>query len=158
MLRLAGSQFRAIHILARFIDYSGKDGLFRKMRVALIDGAPFVCHMGVSSNWMIHYLNAGMYEEEWKREEEASFMAGFDVFAQRHRAALEAIWQRTKLDYLCIDCAETPDGQLLVFEIDHAMVVHAMDSEAMFPYKQVHMLKVKEAFRDYLFRLTAAPR
>jgi hypothetical protein len=71
--------------LARFIDYSGKDGLFRKMRVALIDGAPFVCHMGVSSNWMIHYLNAGMYEEEWKREEEASFMAGFDVFAQRHR-------------------------------------------------------------------------
>jgi hypothetical protein len=144
--------------LSRFIDYSGKDGLFRKMRVALIDGAPFACHMGISSNWMIHYLNAGMYEEAWKREEEAGFMACFDVFVQRHRAALAAIWQRTKLDYLCIDCAETPDGQLLVFEIDHAMVVHAMDSEAMFPYKQVHMLKVKAAFRDYLFRLTAAQR
>ena len=99
-----------------------------------------------------------MYEEAWKREEEARFMACFDVFAQRHRAALAAIWQRTQLDYLCIDCAETPDGGLLVFEIDHAMVVHAMDSEAMFPYKQVHMLKVKAAFRDYLFRLTAAQK
>jgi len=142
--------------LSRFIDYSGKDGLFRKMRVALIDGKPYACHMGVSSHWMIHYLNAGMYEEAWRREEEAHFMEDFGNFAKRHRSALEAIYQRTQLDYLCIDCAETPDGQLLIFEIDHAMVVHAMDTEAMFPYKQTHMLKVKNAFRDYLFRLTAA--
>jgi len=141
--------------LSRFVDYSGKDGLFRKMRVALIDGKPFACHMGVSSNWMIHYLNAGMYEEAWKREEEARFMDEFDAFAERHRSALEAIYRRTQLDYLCIDCAETPDAQLLIFEIDHAMVVHAMDTEAMFPYKQTHMLKVRNAFRDYLFRLTA---
>ena len=142
--------------LSRFIDYSGKDGLFRKMRVALIDGKPYACHMGVSSHWMIHYLNAGMYEEAWKREEEARFMDAFDDFAERHRLALEAIYQRTQLDYLCIDCAETSDGQLLIFEIDHAMVVHAMDTEAMFPYKQMHMLKVKNAFRDYLIRLAAA--
>lgn len=141
--------------LSRFIDYRSADGLFRKMRVALIDGKPFACHMGVSSHWMIHYLNAGMYEEAWKREDEARFMDDFDAFAERHRTALEAIYQRTQLDYLCIDCAETPDGQLLIFEIDHAMVVHAMDAEAMFPYKQTHMLKVKNAFRDYLFRLTA---
>jgi hypothetical protein len=141
--------------LSRFIDYSGKDGLFRKMRVALIDGAPFACHMAVSSNWMIHYVNAGMYEEAWKREEEASFMAHFDDFAQRHRMALNAIFSRTKLDYLCIDCAETTDGQLFVFEIDHAMVVHSMDPEDQFPYKQFHMQKVKNAFRDFLLRLTA---
>ena len=142
--------------LSRFIDYRSADGLFRKMRVALIDGAAFACHMGVSSHWMIHYLNAGMYEEAWKREDEARFMANFDDFAQRHHLALQAICQRTRLDYLCIDCAETPDGRLLVFEIDHAMVVHAMDTEDLFPYKQTHMLKVKDAFRDYLLRLTAA--
>jgi hypothetical protein len=141
--------------LSRFIDYSGKDGLFRKMRVALIDGAPFACHMAVSSSWMVHYVNAGMYEEAWKREEEASFMAHFDDFAQRHRVALDAIFRRTKLDYVCIDCAETRDGQLLVFEIDHVMVVHSMDPEHQFPYKQLHMQKVKDAFRNFLFRLTA---
>jgi hypothetical protein len=144
--------------VSRFIDYRSADGLFRKMRVALIDGVPFACHMGVSSHWMIHYLNAGMYDEAWKREDEAAFMAGFDDFAQHHRAALQAIAERTQLDYVCIDCAQTPDGQLLVFEIDHAMVVHAMDTEAMFPYKQQHMLKVRSAWRDYLLRLTASAR
>lgn len=141
--------------LSRFIDYSGADGQFRKMRVALIDGMPFACHMAVSAHWMIHYVNAGMYEEAWKRAEEVAFMTHFDDFVQRHRLALAAIYSRTQLDYLCIDCAQTPDGQLLVFEIDHAMVVHAMDLEDQFPYKQIHMLKVKNAFRDFLIRLTA---
>jgi hypothetical protein len=140
--------------LSPFIDYSGKDGLFRKFRVVLVDGKPFASHMGVSSNWMIHYVNAGMYEDAKKREEEAAFMEHFDNFALRHRAALDAIYQRTKLDYVCIDCAETQDGQLLIFEIDHTMVVHAMDPEQLFPYKQFHMLKVKNAFREYLTRLT----
>ena len=140
--------------ISPFIDYSGKDGLFRKFRVVLVDGKPYASHMGISSNWMIHYVNAGMYEDAAKRVEEASFMQHFDEFAARHRAALDAIYQRTKLDYLCIDCAETRDGHLLIFEIDHTMVVHAMDLESLFPYKQVHMLKVKTAFRDFLFRLT----
>jgi hypothetical protein len=104
---------------------------------------------------MIHYVNAGMYEDTWKREQEASFMVHFDEFAKRHELALDAIFRRTKLDYLCIDCAETQDGQLLVFEIDHVMVVHSMDPEDQFPYKQIHMQKVKDAFRDFLLRLTA---
>lgn len=142
--------------LSNFIDYSGPDGLFRKLRVALIDGRPFACHMGVSSHWMIHYLNAGMYEDAAKRAAELAFMDGFADFAARHATALEAIHRRAGLDYLCIDCAETRDGELLIFEIDHAMVVHAMDPEELFPYKQVHMLKVKQAFEDYLYRLQAS--
>ncbi len=140
--------------LSRFIDYRNDDGLFRKVRVVLINGRAYACHMAVSSNWMVHYVNADMYEDAAKRAEEATFMANFDGFVDRHRSALEAIYQRTLLDYLCIDCAETRDGQLLVFEIDHAMVVHAMDPEDLFPYKRQHMQKVKYAFRDFLLRLT----
>lgn len=139
--------------LSRFIDYSGHDGQFRKFRIALIGGKPFACHMAVSSNWMVHYVNAGMYEDADKRAEEARFMANFDDFAQRHRAALTAIHQRMKLDYFCIDCAETKDGKLLVFEADHVMVVHAMDEEYLFPYKQVHMMKVQSGFHDFLLNL-----
>jgi len=149
--RVDGADF----FISRFIDYSGKDGLFRKFRVALIDGAPFACHMAVSSNWMVHYVNAGMYEDAQKRAEEASFMAHFGDFAQRHRLALDAICRRTGLDYLCIDCAETREGELLVFEIDHVMVVHDMDPDALFPYKHLHMQKVQKAFRDFLVRLTS---
>ena len=141
--------------LSPFIDYSGPDGLFRKYRVALIQGQAFACHMAVSSHWMVHYVNAGMYEDAQKREEEALFMLHFDDFLLRHGDALKAISQRTQLDYLCIDCAQTPQGELLVFEIDHAMVVHAMDSEQLFPHKQTHMLKVKLAFRELVLRLHA---
>jgi len=111
--------------------------------------------MAVSTNWMIHYVNAGMYEEAWKRAEELAFMEGFEAFKQRHNAALQAIANAIPLDYLCIDCAETPLGELLVFEVDHAMVIHAMDTEAQFPYKQIHMQKVKNAFRDLLLRRMA---
>jgi phosphoserine aminotransferase len=138
--------------LSPFIDYSGPDGLFRKYRVALIDGAAYACHMAVSSNWMVHYVNAGMYEEPRKRAEEAAFMANFDDFAKRHRQALEAIGRRTKLDYLVIDCAETADGELLVFEIGNAMIVHDMDPPELFAYKRLPMRKVKTAFRDFLLR------
>lgn len=140
--------------LSRFIDYSSYDGLFRKFRIVLIDGTPYACHMAVSSNWMVHYVNAGMYEHVHKREEEDAFMADFGAFARRHHAALQAVHSRIRLDYLCIDCAETPDGLLLIFEADHVMVVHAMDPEDMFPYKQTHIRKIRQGFRDYLFSLT----
>jgi hypothetical protein len=45
-----------------------------------------------------------------------------------------------------MDCAETRTGELLLFEIDHGGVVHAMDVESIFPYKNDHIRKAKEAF------------
>ena len=139
-----------VFFLSQFIDYSGDDGQFRKYRVVLIDGKPYACHMGISSHWMIHYVNAGMYEDAAKRAEEAVFLNNFAEFAERHKAALDAIYQRTGLDYLGIDCAETKDGQFLVFEIDPAMVIHAMDDDVLFPNKQIPMRKVTDAFRNLL--------
>lgn len=146
---LAAAEF----FVSPFVDYRSPDGQFRKFRVALIDGQPFACHMAVSSHWMIHYLNAGMADSASKRAEEERFMVGFDDgFARRHAAALLAIHQRIGLDYLCIDCAEMPDGRLLIFEVDHAMVVHALDPVDVYPYKQPQMQKVFRAFREMLGR------
>jgi hypothetical protein len=139
-----------VFFLSQFIDYSGDDGQYRKFRVVLIDGKPYACHMGISSHWMIHYVNAGMYEDAAKRAEEAVFLNTFADFAERHKVALDTIYQRSGLDYLGIDCAETKDGQFLVFEIDPAMVIHAMDDEVLFPNKQIHMSKVINAFRNLL--------
>jgi glutathione synthase/RimK-type ligase-like ATP-grasp enzyme len=137
--------------VSRFVDYRGAGGMFRKYRIALIAGRPFVCHFAVSSHWMIHYLNAGMAESAEKRAEEAHCMATFDTeFALRHAAALQQIDSRMGLPYLGIDCAETPDGKLLIFEVDNAMIVHAMDAEDMYPYKKPAMRKVFTAFRALL--------
>jgi glutathione synthase/RimK-type ligase-like ATP-grasp enzyme len=136
-----------------FIDYRQPDGLFRKYRVSLIDGRPYLSHLAISSHWMIHYLNAGMAESAAKREEEARVMATFDDdFARRHGEAFRAIGERIGLDYLGIDCGETPDGRLLVFEADNSMVVHAMDPVDLYPYKVPQMRRVFTAFRDMLAR------
>jgi len=141
-----------------FIDYSGSDGQFRKYRVMLIDGRPYVAHGAISSHWMIHYLNAGMADDAAKRAEEADFMARFDEgFARRHADALQAINRAIGLDYLGIDCAEMPDGRLLVFEVDHAMVVHAMDPVDVYPYKPATMQRIFRAFRAMVFRAAGLP-
>lgn len=141
--------------ISPFVDYRSADGLFRKYRIVLINGVAYASHMAISSHWMIHYVNAGMYDDAAKRLEEAAFMQDFAAFATRHQLALEAIYRKTQLDYVCIDCAETPTGALFVFEIDHAMVVHAMDPEDLFPYKQAQIAKAKRAFRQYLTELTS---
>ena len=137
--------------ISRFIDYSSHDGLFRKYRIVLIEGKPYAVHMGVSTHWMIHYVNAGMAESADKRAEEARFMEEFDtVFAQRHAIALQAIHKYMQLDYLVIDCAETRDGKLLLFEVDNSAVVHTMDPVDLYPYKQPQMRMVFDAFRAML--------
>jgi hypothetical protein len=142
--------------VSNFIDYAQPDGLFRKYRVVLVDGVPFAAHMGVSAHWMIHYLNAGMTESPAKREEEAAFMAGFDAgFGLRHGAALAALAGRIGLEYLVIDCAETPAGELLVFEVDPGAVVHRMDPPDVFAYKRACMDRLYAAFHDLLDRAVA---
>jgi hypothetical protein len=137
--------------MARYVDYRGRDGQFRKVRIVLIDGRPYVCHMAIAGNWIVHYLSAGMVESAEKRAEEAQFFANFDDgFARRHRHALRAIAERLELEYVGIDCGETAGGELLVFEVDSGMTVHAMDPVDIFPYKQPQMRKVFNAFRQML--------
>ena len=139
--------------IAPFVDYRSPDSLYRKYRIALIDGRPFACHMGVSSHWMIHYLNAGMNESAQKRAEEAKFFAEFDRdFALRHADVLAALAERIGLDYVTVDCGETRDGQLLIFEAGNGMIVHAMDPPELFPYKPPQMHKVFAAFEAMLRR------
>ena len=148
LTRVAAQEF----FISPFVDYQWADGLYRKFRIALVDGEPFICHMAISEHWMIHYLNAGMYDDADKRAEEADFMADFDTFVARHRTALAEIHERSGLDYVCFDGAETPDGQLLIFEIDHVMVVHAMDPIDLFPYKPAHIQLVQTAFEQMVAR------
>jgi hypothetical protein len=137
--------------IARFVDYRGADGQFRKYRIALVGGRPFLCHVAIGRHWMLHYLNAGMAESPAKRAEEAALMAAFEVdFAARHRQALADLADLAGLDYFAIDCAETPEGKLLVFETDTAMIVHDMDPPGLYPYKGPQMAKIFRAFREML--------
>jgi hypothetical protein len=78
-------------------------------------------------------------------------MANFDSeFGLRHAAAFQEIAERSGLEYLPIDCGETKDGKLLVFEVGTAMIVHSMDPPELFPYKRPQMEKVFKAFQAML--------
>lgn len=135
----------------RFIDYCSNDGLYRKYRVALVAGRPLLCHMAISNHWMVHYLNADMAHHPERRAEEARALDQFESgFGRRHGKAFAAIADRLALDWVVIDCAEAPDGRLLFFEADVAAIVHAMDSQELYPYKHAAMARVFDAFRAML--------
>lgn len=143
--------------VANFIDYASADGLFRKYRVVLIEGRAFVCHMGISGHWMVHYPYEEMKADPARRAEEEALMAnGNEDFSTRHAAALAGLQQRFGLDYVGFDCAETRDGELLIFEMANALVIHAMDDPTLFPYKAAQMQRAFAAFHDMLRRRAAA--
>ncbi len=141
------------YYITPFVDYSNADGLFRKYRIVLIEDAPFAVHMAISHQWMVHYLNADMTNNEANRRQEAAFMEAFEIdFALRHAEAFRAVRQRTGLDYVLLDCAETAGGDLLIFEAGTAMIVHSLDPVDIFPYKLRHMEKIFVAFESMLRR------
>jgi hypothetical protein len=137
--------------VAEHIDYRSNDGLYRKCRIALIDGKPYVCHLAISDNWIVHYKSAGMQLSEQKRVEEAAMMESFDRdFAARHWVVFRSIAERLDLDYVILDCGEMRDGRLVLFEVDIGGWIHATDPIDMFPYKPPVMQKAFDAFRTML--------
>jgi hypothetical protein len=153
MARYLAERYEQEFFIARFVDYAGDDGLFRKARIAFVDGRPYACHLAVADRWDVWYLNAGMSLSAGKRLEEETFMRTFDAgFARRHANALRGVVDRIGLDYFIVDCAEARDGSLLVFEADNTAIVHDMDSLDVFPYKRPQMRKVFDAFAAMLVR------
>ena len=159
LARYLAGRGEAEFFVSRFVDYSSADGQFRKYRIVFVDGQPFACHMAIADRWDIWYLNAGMSDSAAKRLEEESFMATFDIgFGRRHRSSLSEVAGRLGLDYFTIDCAETRDGSLLIFEADNTAVVHNMDMPDVFPYKPPQMRRVFDAFLAMLERRAASAK
>ena len=153
VLDYLGRHAGALFYAQPFVDYAGPDGRFRKLRVALVEGRPFVVHMAVSDHWMVHYLNAGMAEDAAKRAEEQQVFESFESgFAARHAGAFKALARAFGLDYFAIDCAEDREGRLLVFEADTAMIVHDMDPPDLYPYKAPAIRKLFAAFQALVER------
>lgn len=136
-----------------FVDFRSPDGYYRKYRIIVVDGVPYPYHLAISPNWMIHYYNAPMRETAWMRDEEAAFLAGFEnVFPPPLQAAFRAIARAMGLEYFGIDCSIDPQGRLLIFEADPAMVVHAGDEPELFAYKTPYVQRIFDAFQKLLDR------
>lgn len=134
------------YYVSTFVDYSNDDGFFRKYRIVFVDGHPYPVHLAISPNWMIHYYNAPMAENQWMRDEEAAFLGDLrTVFNGARLQALESIAEAVGLEYFGIDCSIGRDGRLLMFEADPAMLVHTSDPVDLYPYKKQYIPRIYRA-------------
>jgi tetratricopeptide (TPR) repeat protein len=147
----------AAYFASAFVDYVSGDGMFRKYRIVFVDGTPYPVHLAISPNWMIHYYNAPMADNAWMRDEEALFLSDLEsVFFGDLRTALDSVARATGLEYFGIDCAVGPDGRLLVFEADTAMLVHTSDPVELYPYKREFVPRIYRAIERMVDRRKAA--
>lgn len=104
--------------LSQFVDFADADGLYRKHRIVMVGGRPFLRHMIVGTGWKLHsdcrIPNYGIEERE-------AFARFHSETLPRIGNRLTAIYETLGLDFFGIDCALRPDGSLLVFEANACM-------------------------------------
>jgi len=143
---LAGGAARDL-VLTRFHDFRSGDGHWRKYRFIFVDRQAFPYHLAIGDDWLVHYWRAEMGRLDWKKAEEARFLADWrGVFGPRGAAAVDAIARRLDLDYGGLDCALMDDGQVLFFEANACILVHLDEPPQAFPYKHRHVPAIREAF------------
>jgi hypothetical protein len=115
--------------------------------------------MAIAEEWKVWYLNADMAVSIPNRMEEAIFMHEFEEnFAKMHAGALTEMISRIGLDYFAVDCAQMPNGNLLIFEVDNTAIVHDMDPISVYPYKPPQMRKLFDAVQTMLYRRAGRTR
>jgi len=145
--RLPGSELLAID----YLDARGADGIARKYRVMIIDGALYPLHLAISADWKVHYFTADMAANAAHREEERRFLADMPgVIGQRAVAALAAIGNSLGLDYAGVDFGIAPDGKLLLFEANATMVINPPDPDPIWDYRRAPILAALSAAQRML--------
>jgi len=90
------------------------------------------------------------------RDEEAGFLADMgSVFTNDLQTALRGIAAAVGLEYFGIDCSIGPDGGLIVFEADPAMLVHTTDPIETYPYKHEYVPRIYRAIEAMIDRRKA---
>lgn len=145
--------------LSPFIDYRSDDGYYRKYRIIFVGDVPYPLHLAISDRWMVHFYNALNAEESWIRSEEERFLADvYSVFDGPRRSALLEIARRVGLDYFGIDCGVMPDGRIVLFEVDPAMIVHLGDRIELYPYKHRYVPRIPAALEVLIASRAAGSR
>ena len=143
------------HYLIEYIDYRSGDGYFRKYRFVFVDGEILPYHLCIGSDWKLHHITTDMAHQKWMQQEEEGFLnAPATVFNPAHYQALQTIRERIGLEYCGIDCALDASGNLVVFEANASMLVHARNEE--FPYKMPAVRRIKLAYEAMLRRFASA--
>jgi hypothetical protein len=143
------------HYLIEYIDYLSADGHFRKYRFIFIGDQVLPYHLCIGREWKLHHINTDMAHQPWMQQEEAAFLNDSTAaFGPAQMKALHAIRERVGLDYFGIDCGLDRDGNVVVFEVNASMLVHARNEG--FAYKDPAVRRIKLAY-DAMLRKLARP-
>jgi len=143
------------HYLIEYIDYISADSHFRKYRFIFVGNEILPYHLCIGRDWKLHHINTDMAHQAWMQQEEAAFLnnpAG--VFGLAQFKALGDIRERVGLDYFGIDCGLDASGNVVVFEVNASMLVHARNEG--FVYKDPAVRRIKLAY-DAMLRKLAKP-
>ena len=146
-LAAAAAQLPRDEVLAiDYLDARGSDGMARKYRVMIVDKVLYPLHLAISADWKVHYFTAAMAANAAYREEERRFLGDMPaVLGSDAMAALERIGGVLGLDYAGVDFALAPDGSLLLFEANPAMVVNPPEPEPIWDYRRAPIARVLDA-------------
>jgi tetratricopeptide (TPR) repeat protein len=140
------------HYLIEYIDYGSADGYFRKYRFIFIDDQILPYHLCIGRDWKLHHINTDMAHQPWMQQEEEAFLNDFSAFfGEAQVQALHEIRRRVGLDYSGIDCGLDAAGNVVVFEVNASMLVHARNEG--FAYKDPAVRRIKLAYDAMLRKL-----
>jgi len=142
------------YYVAPFIEYRSADGFYRKFRAIFVDGVAYPYHLAIAPQWMVHYQSSPMRESLALRDEERRFLEAPSQTLPSWDRVMAQIGHAAGLDYFGIDATLLPDGRLLIFEADAAMLVHDEDARDVFAYKRPFVARIREALHDLITRRT----
>jgi len=166
-----GRSFRKVDTFESFMDYVSKceteevyviqyedrmfsDGVFRKMRVFVVEGKiyPVVCHF--DTIWNVHGSNRReiMLNHPWMMEAEQDFMGDCQTYVgSQAYSQLGQLHGILGLDFFGVDFTVLEDGSVLIYEVNAAMR-HSYDHADAFPYLLPYLKQVTDAFNDMILR------
>jgi hypothetical protein len=133
------------------LDARDGEGMFRKIRVMIVERKLYPLHLAISRDWKVHYFRADMAESAANRVHDRAFlddMAGF--IGPRGMAALARINAALDLDYGGIDFAANAAGDILFFEGNATMIMAPLGPDEKWAYRRPAFDNVFAAIRAML--------
>lgn len=134
------------YFISEFIDFKSSDGLYRKARFFVIDGAIYPRHFVISQEWKVHASsNSILLDKNSLIEEESKFIVTPPVVLKK---LCRHIHKYLKLDFFGVDCALMPDGQAVLFEANVCMRPFSPISS---PHLHDARTAIQTAFINFIF-------
>ncbi|MBV9120351.1 MAG: tetratricopeptide repeat protein, partial [Chloroflexi bacterium] len=144
---LPGDELLAIE----YINCADSSGLNRKYRVMIVDERLYPLHLAISHMWKVHYFSAEMDTSEAFRQEDQYFLERMpEALGSAATACLLSIASTLQLDFAGIDFGFRPDGAMVVFEANSAMVVPDPPAGDKWDYRRQPVGQIVQAIRTML--------